>query len=273
MIVKQALSILFLLCVLAVSCTKRPSQTSLPEGKEDLEVDVDLNELQIDFMKWWTYHTHHIHLSSNFRGLDENADTLEKKLFLEQLISSHYLPIQVKSGDSVDTYQLVKMGAADGNIQKTIKNESLTQLKHLNMEGTPVPSFEFPDLHGKVYNTENTKGKTLILKTWFTSCKACIAEFPELNEFVGKYLHRKDIIFVSVATNTAAELESFLAKRRFEYEVIPNQGDFIGQELDLQIYPTHIVIDKDGIVLKVVNKASEMMAFVDNMMEDESSEK
>src|SRR5690606_15029725 len=94
------------------------------------------------------------------------------------------------------------------------------------------------------YTNENTKGKTLILKTWFINCKACVAEFPELNEFVEKHKHRNDIVFVSLALDTKSELEDFLQKKYFEYEVVPNQEEFI-EKLNLQIYPTHIIVDKD----------------------------
>jgi peroxiredoxin len=98
------------------------------------------------------------------------------------------------------------------------------------------------------------------------NCGACVAEFPELNELVEKYEQRDDIIFVSLALDTDSKLEKFLQKKNFEYEVVPNQNDFIYNTLDLQIFPTHLIVDKNGTVRKVANKASEMIAFLENEM-------
>lgn len=46
--------------------------------------------------------------------------------------------------------------------------------------------------------------------------------------------------------------------------MVSNQKEFILNELYLQAYPTHIVFNEEGIILKVVNKASEMISFFEN---------
>jgi peroxiredoxin len=191
---------------------------------------------------------------------------------LEKLTTGNYIPLKIKSDDKVEIYKLFKLGSnADKSIGSTIKNESLTNLKHFKMEGLPLPEFNFTDLNGNKYTNENTKGKTIILKTWFINCKACVAEFPELNEFVEKYKQRNDMIFVSLALDSKAELENFLQKNDFEYQVVPNQKEFIDKKLNLQMYPTHIIVDKSGTIIKVVNKASEMISFLEN--ENKQTEK
>jgi peroxiredoxin len=243
------------------------------EKIEILEPNIDFNELEADFTKWWTYYSYNISLSSNFIGLNEKSDTIAKKQFLEKLITGNYIPLKIKSNTEMKTYKLFELdGNANKDISKTIKNESLTSLKHLNMEGQGLPKFELVDLNGNHYTNENTKGKTIILKTWFINCKACVAEFPELNEFVEKYKQRDDIIFVSLALDTKNKLESFLQKKDFEYKVVPNQKGFI-EKLNLQIYPTHLVVDENGTITKVVNKASEMIAFFESKKEKQSPEK
>ena len=42
--------------------------------------------------------------------------------------------------------------------------------------------------------------------------------------------------------------------------LVPKQEKFI-EKLNLKIYPTHIIIDKKGIIKKVFNEASEMIVF------------
>ena len=72
------------------------------------------------------------------------------------------------------------------------------------------------------------------------------------------------MIFLSLACDTKAELVNFLKEKYFEYQIVPNQREFIDKNLKLQLYPTHIIVDKNGTILKVVNKASEMIAFLEN---------
>lgn len=122
-------------------------------------------------------------------------------------------------------------------------------------------------MNGNVYTNESTLGKTIILKTWFVNCQACIAEFPELNELVGRWGDREDILFLSLALDSEEELRDFLATKAFADEEVADQDLYIQDELGLQIYPTHIIIDMEGKILKVVNKAVEMVEFVEDRIE------
>lgn len=262
---KPQIFTILLLLIFVSSCKEKSEKTQLSEQVNNLEPKINLTELETDFMKWWTYQSNNIILSSNFTGLNEKSDTIEKKQFLEKLITSNYIPLKLKSNEGIETYKLFKLdSSANKSIRSTIKNESLTSLKNFKMVGLSFPEFDFTDLNGNLYTNENTKGKNMILKTWFINCAACVAEFPELNEFVEKYNQQNDIIFVSLALDSKSELESFLQKKDFEYKVVPNQRDFIRKKLNLQIYPTHIIVGKNGIILKVVNKASEIISFFEN---------
>lgn len=262
---KLQLITILLLSIFVFSCNENSKKTQLTEKVQTLEPDVDISELTSDFMKWWTYYSYNISLSSDFTGLNEQSDTIDKKQFLEKLTTGNYIPLNIKSDDKIETYKLYQLDSiADKGIGRTIKNESTTIYGLYEMEGTPLPEFNFTDLNGNIYTNENTKGKTIILKTWFINCKACVAEFPELNEFVGKYKNRNDIIFLSLALDAKSELEKFLQQKEFHYKVVPNQKEFILKKLYLNVFPTHLVVDEKGTILKVVNNASEMIAFLEN---------
>ena len=262
---KPQLIAILLLSIFAFSCNENSKKTQLTEKVQTLEPNVNISELTSDFMKWWTYYSYNISLSSDFTGLNEQSDTIDKRQFLKKLITSNYIPLKIKSDDKVEIYKLYKLDSnADKGIGSTIKNESNTIYGLYEMEGTPLPQFTFTDLNGNIYTNKNTKGKTLILKTWFINCKACVAEFPELNEFVEKYKDRNDIVFLSLALDTKSELEKFLQQKEFDYKVVPNQKEFILKKLYLNVFPTHLVVDENGTILKVVNNASEMIAFLEN---------
>ncbi len=262
----QVITILLLL-IFVFSCKEKSDETQLSEKIEDFEPKIDIKELESDFIKWWTYYSVNISLSSSFKGLNEKSEEIDKKEFLTELTSGNFIPLKLKSKDGNIPYKLYKLDSSSTkSISSTIKNESLTSLKHFIMESTEFPKFDFTDLNGNHYNNKNTKGKTIVLKTWFINCVACVKEFPELNELVEKYENRNDIIFLSLALDSKLELDEFLQKKFFEYKVVSNQREFIDKTLNLQIYPTHIIIDKNGTIKKVVNKASEMISFFESEM-------
>ncbi len=265
---KQAPISRFLLLAALSSCGGKPEGIAVLGKVEILDPRVDVKELQSDFMKWWTYHSSMISLSSDFVGLDELSDTVGKKQFLEKLGTGKYIPLRLASDSEGETYKLLQLdSSANDGIGITMGNESMTNLKHFNMEGMAFPEFDFTDLDGNRYNNQTTQGKTLILKTWFIGCVACVAEFPELNELVEKYRKRDDLLFISLALDSRAELEEFLKKKDFDYAVVPKQEEFIKRKLDLQLYPTHLIVDKNGSIAKVLNKASEMSLFLEGETE------
>lgn len=262
---KYQIIIILLFPILIFSCKEKSDKNLTSEKIENTNPKVDIKQLQTDFIKWWTYHSYNISLSSDFIGINEKSDTIDKKQFLEKLTSGDFIPLRIKSKNENEIYKLYKLDStAKKDIRSTIKNESLTNLKHFNMEGEIFPEFNFTDINGNLYTNENTKGKIIIIKTWFIDCKACIAEFPELNEFVEKYKNRNDIIFISLALDSKPDLEEFLKKKNFEYQVVPNKRKFIKGKLNLQIYPTHIILNKKGRITKVVNDASKMISFFEN---------
>ena len=60
-----------------------------------------------------------------------------------------------------------------------------------------------------------------------------------------------------LATDSQPSLEAFLSKKLFDYVVFPDQEELIIDQLNLQAYPTHLVLDKNGNIKKIFNKGSE----------------
>ncbi|PHN05368.1 TlpA family protein disulfide reductase [Flavilitoribacter nigricans] len=260
---RTILIVALILSAFAFSCKDQPEKQTTAEKVERFEPAVDPNDLGTEFMEWWTYHSSNIALSQDFIGLNATSDTIGKKLFLEQLSSGDFIPLRLASNSAEETYKLVQLPpSTEESIRSTIKNESLHKLKLFELEGQPFPQFDLTDLKGNHYTSENTRGKTVVFKTWFIHCKACVAEFPELNELVADYGQQDNVIFVSLALDDQDDLKKFLQKREFDYGVVPDQESLIVGDLGLQSYPTHIVVDENGIITKVVNKASEMIAFL-----------
>ncbi len=269
MIIKNNAKMKNLLILLLVICfTSCKEKKALPTNiieSTALDPIVDVNILVSDFNKWWTYHENNIILSSEFIALNDKSKTINKNDFLKSLTTGEYIALKLTAPDSVMRYQLYKLTtSANKQISSTIKSTSENIYTKYKMEGIPFPDFSFTDLNGKEYTNQNTKGKVLVFKCWFINCKPCVAEFPELNSFVDKFAKQENVEFISLALDDKAPLEKFLANKAFKYKTIPNQEDFIENKLFVNTYPTHIVVNENGIIEKVVNKATELISFLEN---------
>ncbi|RIV47225.1 TlpA family protein disulfide reductase [Flagellimonas pelagia] len=246
--------------------SENPSLISQPSTEPNviLSSQIDLGELESSFMKWWNYHADNISLNTNFIGIDQDSTEIDSNQFLDKLATGKFIPLKIKSVDGTDWYQLRELSMnANQDIGKTIKNEAQDLLKKQRLVKTLFPEFDFIDIKGTHFTNGNTAGKTLIIKTWFINCVACVAEFPELNAFVEKNENSQDFIFLSLATDSKEELQKFLARKEFKYKVIPDQKSFILNELKSNSYPTHFIINKNGEIEKITNKASEMISYLE----------
>ena len=229
--------------------------TSCSSPKPYGEPEASPIEIQQNFMDWWTYHYKNIMLSRDFVGLDSNEKEISKEEFLKLLGDGGYIPIRLKSAnEKMFYYKLFKIEASsDTSIQATIAEEAFTTMQNFKKEGKPFPEFSFKDLDGNLITNENLKGKVVVIKCWFIHCVACIEEFPQVNAMVEKYKSRKDIIFVSLAEDSPEELKAFLVKRPLQYSVVPNLKEYMNQTLQINGFPTHFIVNKEGIIEKVTS--------------------
>lgn len=216
--------------------------------------EVDPIQIQKTFNDWSNYQKENIMLSRDYVALDFDSKEISKESFLKELVNGNYIPIQLKSDDSIYYYKLFKIEAkSDTSIKATINQEAFDALKNFEMEGKAFPKFSFKDLDENLVSNESMKGKIIVIKCWYIHCAACIKEFPEVNHLVEKYKDRKDIVFVSLAEDTPEQLKVFLARKPLSYSVIPNMKGYMNETLQLNAFPTHFILNKEGLIVKVLN--------------------
>lgn len=110
-----------------------------------------------------------------------------------------------------------------------------------------LPPFQFVSLNGKVISSKSVEGKTLVVNFWFTTCSPCVSEIPLLNELIKKFQGNTQIVFIAPALDQRTALNRFLKKNPFLYEIIPDSKDYVAL-LDIDSYPSHVILGPDGIV-------------------------
>lgn len=118
------------------------------------------------------------------------------------------------------------------------------------MKGEKFPAFELTTIEGTTYNSEDLLGKIVVFNFWFTRCRPCVEELPEINA-LRKEFEREDIVFIAPTFEDLPKVEKFLARFNMEYEVVADVKDF-ATENKIYSYPTHFVLDRKGYIEKVV---------------------
>lgn len=209
------------------------------------------------FTKWWTYHYAEIKLSSDFIPYDVDGRQIAKANFLQSIITGKYIPIALQA--DTRSYRLYPLpDNADTDIRTTVMTVVGKDYAYFLKEGTIFPAFSFEGLNGQLYNNTNTKGKILVLKCWFINCVPCVAEMPALNQWMKAYKKRDDILFLSVAFDAKEDLRSFLSRVKFNYVATRVDQSFLENTVGVSGYPTHILINKDGVILKMVSKHEDL---------------
>lgn len=261
-------SVILLGTLFSVSCSNGPRVNKDSSKKSDTvaKINSDLGkaiytekEIMASFNSFWAYFKGRVRLFEDFKASDTSGREISKDLFLNMLLTGKYYPSIRYAPEDKFHYQLVTMPTSAPELAAAyIIQDTKEVLSHYQMEGKPIPAFSFEDVNGVHYDSENTKGKLVLFKCWFINCGACILEMPELNELVARYKDRKDILFISLASDKKAPLQKFLNKTKFDYATVPLQGDYMTNQLKVWAYPFHFLIGKDGKMIKAVSEAQDI---------------
>lgn len=173
--------------------------------------------------------------------------------------------IKDESGKKVEMFKLMELmnsgewtmdpvNDSEGKLQymqlRKVTDEEKKMMEQMqanisDLIGKSAPNFNMVDINGNTISSENTKGKIVVLNFWFTGCKPCISEIPELNEVYEKYKNDTNVIFASVTFDKQNQVNSFLKKHQIKYPVVSDAKE-ICDLFKISGYPTNIVVDKNG---------------------------
>ncbi len=203
--------------------------------------------------------------SGNFIALDTSSKIISRGDFLREVSEGNFMPLKIDSNNNL-YFRLFKANPQEDDkilIQALCERE----YKRFLMEGKMLPSFNFTDLNGKTYTNNNMNEKILVLKLWFIGCVPCVQEFPAVNKIADQYKNRKDIKFIGLAFDRKEELKNFLKSNILKYFTIPDQKNYIVDSLKTTSFPTHVIVNKKGEIIKIVSTCSEM----EQILKDEAS--
>ncbi len=122
------------------------------------------------------------------------------------------------------------------------------------------PSFAASTMDGTKVDITALRGKVVVINLWFINCPNCVEEIKLLNQLVDEYKGKGDVVFLGLAASKKADLEKFLKKNPFKYQVIPDSTITILTKFgtpdkngDINVpFPMHYLLDREGkVVVKV----------------------
>lgn len=233
------------------------------------QTNVNPIEIQKDFIKWWQYYNNDIMLSQDFVALDETEKKLTKEQFLTTLTDGKFIPIKLETTNDTIYYKLFKIEpTADSSISATIMESSFNELQNYKKESTLFPEFSFKDIKGDLIDNQSLKGKIVVIKCWYIHCAACVKEFPEVNKLADEYKNRNDIVFLSLAEDNTTQLQTFLKKKPLNYLVVPDMKEYMNLQLQLNAFPTHFILDKEGKIVKVLSNFKSLETALKEYLKD-----
>lgn len=186
----------------------------------------------------------------------------------DQELAGLYL-LQSPSDDLDSLYDRLGEHVRNGVLKPLLDNkmglhhEYLANMKareRMNAEKEiPAPDFTLPDAEGKPFKLSSLygKGKYTVLDFWGMWCGWCVKGIPQMKEAYAK--HKERVEFVGVDCNEPEQTW----RKGLEKHQMPWIGVWAGDDRSvqndygIQAYPTKIVIDPAGVIVKRFEGESE----------------
>lgn len=111
--------------------------------------------------------------------------------------------------------------------------------------GDVFPEFELKDTKGRVWTRDDFEGRKVVVNFWYTGCKPCIYEMPELSRWVSRY---PDVLFVAMTFQTAEQIERTVKERKFKFHQFV-EARAVENAVGLGSYPLTLVLDEECLVV------------------------
>lgn len=115
-----------------------------------------------------------------------------------------------------------------------------------------APDFTLNDINGKPLTLSSLKGKPVILDFWGSWCGWCVKGVPKMKEYYEKYKGKFEILGIDCNEDETTWKQA-VAKLELPWlHVYCPQESTLLSDYGIQGFPTKIVVDADGNIMKIV---------------------
>ena len=144
--------------------------------------------------------------------------------------------------------------ASCGQRAKTNETTSVEATETVEAASDLAPDFELPDLQGNPLKLSSLRGKYVVLDFWGSWCIWCIRGIPHMKEAYAKYKDKMEILGID-CRDTEAKWKSAVDEHQLPWLQVrcpDEQLQVLGQQYQIEGFPTKVIIDPEGKLVKVV---------------------
>lgn len=117
--------------------------------------------------------------------------------------------------------------------------------------GKAAPDFELKQIDGTTVRLSDLKGKPVWINFWASWCPPCRAENPDIDEVYNKY-KADGLVLVAPAIGEGRDsIAAYMERADLHYPVGADPTTQIAANYRVLGIPTHIFIDRDGIISEI----------------------
>lgn len=207
--------------------------------------DYDNDSLKSRELRKFLYYSHG---KKKYKGL-------AREKFLKRLIT---LETMYEIGFTDQTEKLIDMYYSEPGFEEYKKyvKEYEINIRKLS-SGKLAPYFSLTDTMGRVYSTEEIKGKIAIIDFWFTGCTGCVQMSPSFHKVEEAFKTDTNVLFLSISIDKDRFkwIKSISEKKYTSgsginlYTGGKGQSHSIIKTYSINAYPTLYMIDAEGRIV------------------------
>ena len=128
------------------------------------------------------------------------------------------------------------------------------QVEAVAADGELAPDFELPDLQGNPLKLSSLRGKYVVLDFWGSWCIWCIRGIPSMKEAYAKHKDKMEILGID-CRDSEAKWKAAVEEHQLPWLQVrcdDQQLPTLGRQYSLEGFPTKVVIDPEGKIVKVI---------------------
>jgi peroxiredoxin len=116
--------------------------------------------------------------------------------------------------------------------------------------GKLASNFRLKDLTGREVALSSLRGKVVFLNVWATWCPPCREEMPSIESLYNDFRANKDFVVLAVSQDTdQAAVLQFIKKHHFQFPVLLDPRNEVGENYDVSGIPETFIIGRDGRIV------------------------
>lgn len=125
--------------------------------------------------------------------------------------------------------------------------------------GSPIPSFDLPDVDGRMISNKEYLGTPLMINFWATWCAPCKLEMPLLQKTAKRY--EKSLTVFAVNFDEPKEtVIKYVSQNSIDIPVVLDESGAMANSYGVHAFPVTFFIDKEGILQSIhIGQLSEVL--------------